>query len=74
VEINRYTVLVQTMREAAGRVLSGIQSTSIEEHLEIIHHIASGDASGAGAAMRKHLQQAEQSALRAIQALHRGDL
>lgn len=71
-EINRYTLLVQTMREAAGKVLSGIQSTSIKEHLDILTHIARGDAPGAGAAMKKHLQQAEQSALRAIRALKEG--
>jgi DNA-binding GntR family transcriptional regulator len=68
-EINRYTLLVQTMREAVGRVLAEIQSTSIEEHLEILHRIERGDAPGAGAAMRKHLLQAEQSALKAIRSL-----
>ena len=73
-EINRYTLLVQTMREAAGKVLSGIQSTSIEEHLEILNRIGHGDASGASAAMRKHLQQAERSALSAGHALQIGAL
>jgi DNA-binding GntR family transcriptional regulator len=73
-EISRYTLLVQTMREAAGRVLSGIQSTSIEEHLEILNRIGQGDAQGAGAAMRKHLLQAEHSALLAIRALHTGTI
>ncbi len=73
-EINRYTLLVQTMREAAGKVLSGIQSTSIEEHLEILNRIAHADAPGASAAMRKHLQQAERSALSAIHALQIGAL
>ena len=73
-EISRYTILVQTMREAAGRVLSGIQSASIEEHLEILNRIGEGDAQGAGAAMRKHLHQAEQSALLAIEALHIGGI
>ncbi len=68
-EISRYTLLVQTMREAVGRVLSGIQSTSIEEHLEILNRIGQGDALGASEAMRKHLRQAEQSALFAIHAL-----
>lgn len=65
-EINRYTLLVQTMREAVGRVLSGIQTTSIEEHLEILIRIEASDAPGAGAAMQKHLRQAEQSALSAM--------
>ena len=73
-EINRYTLLVQTMREAAGKVLSGIQSTSIEEHLEILNRIGHADASGASAAMRKHLQQAERSALSASHALQTGAL
>jgi DNA-binding GntR family transcriptional regulator len=71
-EISRYTTLVQTMREAAGRVLSGLQSTSIEEHLEILNRIGRGDALGASAAMKKHLQQAERSALSAIQAHQTG--
>ena len=69
-EINRYTLLVQTMREAAGKVLSGLHSTSINEHLDILNRIALGDGPGAGAAMKKHLQQAEQSARAAIQAIH----
>jgi DNA-binding GntR family transcriptional regulator len=71
-EINRYTLLVQTMREAAGKVLSGIQSTSIREHLEIIDRLAQGDAPGASAAMRSHLQQAERSALTAMASLSAG--
>jgi DNA-binding GntR family transcriptional regulator len=69
-EINRYTLLIQTMRETAGRLLSGLQPASINEHLEILDRIGQGDGPGAGAAMRKHLLQAEQSALSAIQALH----
>jgi len=68
-EINRYTLLIQTMREAAGRILSEIQSTSIKEHLEILACLGQGDASGASVAMKKHLQQAEQSALAAVQSL-----
>ncbi len=72
-EINRYTLLVQTMREAVGRVLAGIQSTSIEEHLEILSQIGKGDASGAGTAMQRHLQQAERSALAAVESLHAGN-
>jgi DNA-binding GntR family transcriptional regulator len=71
-EISRYTLLVQTMREAVGRVLSGIQSTSIEEHLEILNRIGQGDALGASAAMKKHLQQAERSALLAIESHQAG--
>lgn len=70
-EINRYTLLVQTMREAVEGVLSGIQSTSIAEHLEILDRIEKKDAAGAGAAMKNHLKQAEQSALIAVQTLPR---
>jgi len=69
-EINRYTLLIQTMRETAGRLLSGLQPASINEHLEILNRVGQGDGPGAGAAMRKHILQAEQSALSAIQALH----
>jgi DNA-binding GntR family transcriptional regulator len=69
VEIGRYTLLVQTVREAVGRVLSGIQTTSIEEHLEILIRIEAADARGAGSAMQAHLHQAERSALSAMRAL-----
>lgn len=73
-EINRYTLLVQTMREAVGRVLSGIQTTSIEEHLEVLIRIEAADSEGAGAAMQVHLRQAEQSALAAMRAIHPGSV
>jgi DNA-binding GntR family transcriptional regulator len=65
-EINRYTALVQTMRETVGASLAGIQSTSIEEHLEILGSVERGDPTGAALAMRTHLLQAEQSALAAM--------
>jgi len=71
-EIHRYTLLVQTMREAVGSVLFGIQSTSIKEHLEILKCLGQGDASGASEAMKRHLQQAERSALAAVKALSAG--
>lgn len=71
-EIHRYTLLVQTMREAAAKVLAGIQSASIREHLEIIECLGKGDASGASEAMKSHLQQAERSALAAMESLCAG--
>ena len=71
-EISRYTLLVQTMREAAGKVLAGIQSASIREHLEIIECLGQGDALGASEAMKSHLQQAERSALAAMESLSAG--
>ncbi len=60
------------MREAVERILSEIQSTSIKEHLEILKHLKRGDASGASEAMKRHLQQAERSALTAVHALSAG--
>ena len=68
-EINRYTLLVQTMREAVGEVLSGIQSKSIKEHLEILECLGQRDATGASEAMKRHLDQAERSALAAVYTL-----
>lgn len=62
-EISRYTLLVQTMREAVGKVLSGVHSTSIAEHLQIVGRLEAGDAAGATEVMNRHLQQAEKSAL-----------
>jgi DNA-binding GntR family transcriptional regulator len=72
-EIGRYTLLVQTMREAAGHVLSGIQSASILEHLEILRTLKEGDTSGASEAMQKHLQQAERSAVSTMRSIQSGN-
>lgn len=69
-EISRYTLLVQTVREAVGESLAGIQTTSIAEHLEILVCVARGDSAGSRLAMRKHLLQAEQSALAAMKTLN----
>jgi DNA-binding GntR family transcriptional regulator len=69
-EIGRYTLLVQTMREAVGESLADIQTTSIAEHIEILLCVGRGDSAGSGLAMRKHLLQAEQSALSTMRALN----
>jgi DNA-binding GntR family transcriptional regulator len=71
-EINRYTLLVQTVRETVGGLMAGIQSKSIEEHLEILGCVERGDPVRAAMAMRQHLLQAEQSALISMRNLHCG--
>lgn len=65
-EIARYGDLVQTVREAVGGILSGIQSTSLAEHLQILRCFIAHDAEAAGEAMRLHLAQAAESATTAL--------
>lgn len=65
-EIERYGDLVQTMREAVGRVLAGIHSTSVEEHLRILRCIERREGGAAAEAMRVHLAQAAESAVAAF--------
>jgi DNA-binding GntR family transcriptional regulator len=66
-EIARYGDLVQTMRGAVGRVLAGIHSTSVAEHLRILRCLRKRDADAAGEAMRVHLAQAAASAVAALE-------
>ncbi len=65
-EIARYGDLIQTIREAVGGVLSGIQSTSLEEHLRILRQFKRRNADAAAEAMREHLEQAADSAVKAL--------
>ncbi len=62
-EISRYGTLVQTMREVVGKRFCSVHSTSLEEHLKILHRLKSGDEAGAVEAMRRHLENARISAL-----------
>jgi DNA-binding GntR family transcriptional regulator len=64
-EITRYSDLVQTMREAVGSVLAGIHSTSLTEHLRILRCLKQRDSDAAAEAMRQHLAQAADSAMKA---------
>jgi len=65
-EIARYGDLVQTVREAVGDTLAGVHSPSVNEHLRILLQFAKRDADAASEAMRRHLQQAADSAVKAL--------
>jgi DNA-binding GntR family transcriptional regulator len=65
-EMARYSDLVQTMREAVGTVLADIHSTSLTEHLRILHCLKQRDPIAAAEAMRQHLAQAANSAVTAL--------
>jgi len=62
-EISRYGTLVQTVREVVGKRFCSVHSTSLEEHLNILHRLKAGDEAGAVEAMRRHLENARLSAL-----------
>jgi DNA-binding GntR family transcriptional regulator len=68
-EINRYGTLVQIMREIVGERFFSVHSTSLGEHLEILHRLKARDEEGAVAAMRLHLEIARASALEAYAGL-----
>ena len=68
-EISRYGTLVQTMREVVGRRFYSVHSTSLDEHLNILHRLKAGDEGGAVEAMRRHLENARISALDAFSGL-----
>jgi DNA-binding GntR family transcriptional regulator len=68
-EIARYGDLVQTVREAVGVTVANIHSSSLNEHLRILNQIAKRDSDAAAEAMRRHLQQAADSAAKALGAL-----
>ncbi len=70
-EIARYGDLIQTIREAVGGVLSGIQSTSVDEHLRILRQLKRRNADAAAKAMHEHLGQAADSAVKALVNLRR---
>lgn len=68
-EIARYNDLVQTVREAVGSTLADIHSTSLTEHLRILRCLNQRNPEAAGEAMRLHLAQAAESAVRALRDL-----
>jgi DNA-binding GntR family transcriptional regulator len=71
-EIARYGDLVQTTREAVGGTLADIHSTSVNEHLRILRALESRKPDRAAEAMRLHLQQAADSAAKALRNLQAG--
>ncbi len=68
-EISRYGTLVQTVREVVGKRFCAVHSTSLEEHLTILHRLRAGDEAGAVEAMGRHLENARNSALEAFSGL-----
>ena len=70
VEIARYGDLVQTVRESVGVTVANIHSSSLKEHLRILRQFAKRDAKAAANAMRLHLRQAADSAVKSLVALH----
>ncbi|MCB1230157.1 MAG: GntR family transcriptional regulator [Verrucomicrobiae bacterium] len=71
-EIGRYGDIVQLMREIVGaRTLGDIHSTTVNEHLAILHAIQRREPEAAAAAMRNHLEQAAESASLAAEARRR---
>lgn len=65
-EIARYGELVQTIREIVVESTSGIHHTSADEHLRILAALAARDPEASATAMRRHLQQASESAVAAM--------
>jgi DNA-binding GntR family transcriptional regulator len=66
VEVARYGDLVQSTREAVGGTLANVHSTSVNEHLRILRQLEHRSPECAAEAMRLHLQQAADSAVKAL--------
>jgi DNA-binding GntR family transcriptional regulator len=66
VEVARYGDLVQSTREAVGGTLANVHSTSVNEHLRILRQLEERNPEGTADAMRVHLQQAADSAVKAL--------
>jgi len=71
-EIARYGGLIQMMRETVGDQSLDIHTQSAEEHLEILEALLAGKSGLAAKAMHKHLAQASESAVDAINTLRKG--
>lgn len=68
-EIERYGGLIQTIREIVGEQAVDIHTQSAEEHLAILDALLEGDSQAAAEAMRRHLEQASQSGVHAMNQL-----
>ncbi|MCB1234298.1 MAG: GntR family transcriptional regulator [Verrucomicrobiae bacterium] len=64
-EIGRYANLIQAVREAVGALMP-VQEITVRQHLEILEALLARDPAAAAAAMGRHLQQAEDSAAKAL--------
>lgn len=70
-EIERYSSLVQTMREIVGTQTLGIHTATADEHLAILDALMHNDAESAARAMADHLRQASDSAIAAMKRLRK---
>lgn len=64
-EIKRYDTLMQAIRKTVGKRMP-VHRITAEQHLDILTAIANHQPDAAAAAMRIHLEQAEESAVAAI--------
>ncbi len=64
-EIARYAHLVQAIRTTVGARIH-VQRETTRQHLRLLRAMARGDADAAASAMRRHLEQAERTAVSAI--------
>ncbi len=70
-EIARYANLIQSIREIVGEQTMGIHRTTAEEHLTILRALRARRPQISARAMAAHLDQATQSALRAMKTMRR---
>jgi DNA-binding GntR family transcriptional regulator len=68
-EIARQGHLIQTVRETVEDALRDIHSTTLQDHLAILGCLRDHDPDGAAVAMRRHLAQASESAVTAVEQL-----
>ncbi len=70
-EIDRYAHLVQTIREIVGAqaTTTEIHMITVSDHLAIVEGLSAQDAQQAAGAMRRHLDQASESAVLSLEKL-----
>ena len=68
-EIARYGNLIQTIREIVGQQNFSIHSTSAADHLAILQAILNQDPTASAEAMTAHLDQASESAIKAMEVM-----
>ena len=68
-EIARYGYLIQTIREIVSEHIKDIHTTSADQHLSILYGLQSGSPAKATDAMKAHLDQASDSATKAMEAI-----
>ena len=72
-EIARYGFLVQTIREIVGGYIQEIHKTSADQHLAILYGLQSKSPAKAAEAMVAHLEQASDSATKAMESVSQAE-